>query len=113
MINNLNNSNHDNLNGKQPPVVKDSAEDEQQLEDMLARLDELRQLRSALPRMLEPLTVKHSSPQATFAAFMQSVNNTNKEVANFKDAYSGLAEGLFQRTENGAGPFELLSIMVP
>ncbi|KAL2146016.1 hypothetical protein VTI28DRAFT_5354 [Corynascus sepedonium] len=47
--------------------------------------------------MLEPLTVKHSSPQATFAAFMQSVNNTNKEVANFKDAYSGLAEGLFQR----------------
>ena len=77
---------------------------------------QLRQLRSALPRMLEPLTVKHSSrkcsglagmdrgsqltttpAQATFAAFMQSVNNTNKEVANFKDAYSGLAEGLFQR----------------
>jgi len=41
MINNLNNSNNDNLNGKQPPVAKDSAEDEQQLEDMLARLDEV------------------------------------------------------------------------
>ncbi|KAL2160491.1 hypothetical protein VTH06DRAFT_1179 [Thermothelomyces fergusii] len=81
----------------------ENAEEEQQLEDMLARLDELhlqasllrrsrrlRQLRSALPRMLKPLTVKQPSPQAAFAAFMQSVDNANKEVASFQAAYDGL-----------------------
>ncbi|AEO57381.1 hypothetical protein MYCTH_2303475 [Thermothelomyces thermophilus ATCC 42464] len=105
MANNANNSNP-SLSLKQPPAAKDSAEEEQQLEDMLARLDEvhlqLRQLRSALPRMLEPLTVKQPSPQAAFAAFMQSVNNTNKEVANFQEAYYSLiTDGLFQRARPG------------
>ncbi|KAL2155824.1 hypothetical protein VTH82DRAFT_566 [Thermothelomyces myriococcoides] len=101
------NANNSGLGLKQPPVpaAKESAEEEQHLEDMLARLDELhlqlRQLRSALPRMLEPLTVKQPSPQAVFAAFMQSVNNTNKEIANFKAAYESLlADNQFQKAQS-------------
>ncbi|KAL2132499.1 hypothetical protein VTI74DRAFT_3742 [Chaetomium olivicolor] len=64
--------------------------DEQQLQEMLSQLDQmhlqLRQLRSALPRMLEPLMIKQSSPQATYAAFLQAVESTNKEITGFREA---------------------------
>ena len=130
-------SNASNAN-KKTPVVKGGPQEEQQLEEMLDRLDQvhlqaslpcpegvvvsgltpqmqLRQLRSALPRMLEPLMAKHASrkwsrsgrpqptdtttpAQAAFAAYMQSVDGTNKEIASFQEAVHGLqTDGLFAK----------------
>ena len=127
-----------NTANKKTPVVKGGPQEEQQLEDMLDRLDQvhlqaslpcpegvvssvltpqmqLRQLRSALPRMLEPLMAKHASrkwsrsgrpqptdtttpAQAAFAAYMQSVEGTNKEIASFQEAVHGLqTDGLFAK----------------
>ncbi|KAM7199059.1 hypothetical protein V8F20_005877 [Naviculisporaceae sp. PSN 640] len=69
---------------------KDIIDDEERLEDGMEHLKELhlqiRQLRSAIPRMLSPLYAKHASPEAYFAAFNQSVANTQKEVQDFKQA---------------------------
>jgi hypothetical protein len=130
-------TNSNNVPKQQPaPAPKDSLQEEQQLEDMLDRLDQvhlqaslpqqstchcrngfvfsdfemqLRQLRSAVPRMLEPLKTKHPSrsslprlgcgsqqtnenppAQAAFAAFKQAVEQTNKDIASFQEATLGL-----------------------
>ncbi|KAL2258638.1 hypothetical protein VTK26DRAFT_7997 [Humicola hyalothermophila] len=82
--------------------AKDSAQDEEWLEGALHRLDELhlqlRRLRSALPRMLEPLQAQHTSPQAAFTAYMQSIEGTSKEIAGFREAILAVqAEGVFQK----------------
>ncbi|KAK4150547.1 hypothetical protein C8A00DRAFT_17949 [Chaetomidium leptoderma] len=83
---------------KQTPTAKDSLQEEQELEDALYRLDQLRRLRSALPRMLEPLMTKHPTPQLAFAAYMQSIDSTNKEVASFQEAVHALnADGVFTK----------------
>ncbi|KAK3301626.1 uncharacterized protein B0T15DRAFT_544157 [Chaetomium strumarium] len=84
------------------PIPKDSVQEEEQLVEMLSRLNQvhlqLRQLRSTLPRMLGPLMDKQPSPQAAFAAYMQSVNSTTKEVTGFREAVRGLqSEGIFAR----------------
>ncbi|KAK4235493.1 hypothetical protein C8A03DRAFT_46397 [Achaetomium macrosporum] len=84
------------------PIPRDSMQEEEQLMEMLSRLNQLhlqlRQLRSTLPRMLAPLMNKQPSPQAAFAAYMQSVNSTTKEVAGFREAVRGLqSDGIFAR----------------
>ncbi|KAM7200230.1 hypothetical protein V8F33_003948 [Rhypophila sp. PSN 637] len=72
---------------------KDIIDDEERLEDAMEHLKELhlqlRQLRSAIPRMLSPLYSKHPSPEAYFSAFNQSVADTRKEVQDFKEALTG------------------------
>ncbi|KAK3906493.1 hypothetical protein C8A05DRAFT_11750 [Staphylotrichum tortipilum] len=76
--------------------------DEDDLEEKLYRLDMLRRLRSALPRMLEPLMAQQPSPQAVFAAYMQSIEDTNKEIAAFQEAIQSLqTDGVL--TKSGAG----------
>nr|CDP32653.1 Putative protein of unknown function [Podospora anserina S mat+] len=75
----------------QAQPAKDSAQqEEEKLEDALYHLNQLhlqlRRLRSALPRMLEPLNTKQPSPEAMYAAFMQSVDSTTKELGSFRDA---------------------------
>ncbi|KAK4200532.1 hypothetical protein QBC40DRAFT_279838 [Triangularia verruculosa] len=75
----------------QAQPAKDSAQqEEERLEDALYQLNQLhlqlRRLRSALPRMLEPLNTKQPSPEAMYAAFMQSVESTTKELGSFRDA---------------------------
>ncbi|SPQ26093.1 6d3ccb14-ee1a-42d0-928e-d950a3592cf4 [Thermothielavioides terrestris] len=76
--------------------AKDGLQQEEKLEEMLDRLNQLRHLRSALQRMLAPLTTKQPSPQAAFAAYMQSVDRANKEVASFREALVGLhSDGVF------------------
>ncbi|KAK0716482.1 hypothetical protein B0T21DRAFT_374990 [Apiosordaria backusii] len=74
----------------QSQPAKDSAQEEERLEDALYHLNQLhlqlRRLRSALPRMLEPLNTKQPSPEAMYSAFMQSVDSTTKELGSFRDA---------------------------
>ncbi|KAH6841152.1 hypothetical protein B0I37DRAFT_357962 [Chaetomium sp. MPI-CAGE-AT-0009] len=101
-------ANNANPKQQQPPAAKNGEAEEQQLEDMLYRLDQLRQLRSALPRMLEPLMVKQPSPQAAFAAYMQSVEGTHKDVSSFQEAILRLqTDGVLNRArtaqKNGKG----------
>ncbi|KAH6627599.1 hypothetical protein F5144DRAFT_576371 [Chaetomium tenue] len=98
----------DNASTKQqaPATAKNGASEEEQLEDMLYQLDQvhlqLRRLRSALPRMLEPLMVKQPSPQAAYAAYMQSVESTHKEVSSFQEAILRLqTDGVLNRARTG------------
>jgi hypothetical protein len=100
--NTSNATNSNNVTKQQPaPAPKDSLQEEQQLEDMLDRLDQvhlqaslprqstchprdgvvfsdsemqLRQLRSALPRMLEPLRTKQSSRTSSQIRLRQPTN---------------------------------------
>ncbi|KAK3340066.1 hypothetical protein B0H65DRAFT_550566 [Neurospora tetraspora] len=46
---------------------------------------QLQRLRSAIPRMFHPMAVKPSTPQNTFAAFSNAVQDTGKEIRQFKD----------------------------
>ncbi|KAK3505317.1 hypothetical protein B0T13DRAFT_485948 [Neurospora crassa] len=46
---------------------------------------QLQRLRSAIPRMFHPMAVKSSTPQNTFAAFSDAVQDTGKEIRQFKD----------------------------
>lgn len=82
---------------------------------------QLRRLRSALPRMLEPLMVKQPSrkssgrsnqattakltttpAQAAYAAYMQSVESTHKEVSSFQEAILRLqTDGVLNRARTG------------
>ncbi|KAA8633283.1 hypothetical protein SMACR_02130 [Sordaria macrospora] len=66
-----------------------SLQEEERLEDALDYLNELhvqlQRLRSAIPRMFHPMSVKPSSPQNTFAAFSNAVQDTGKEIHQFKD----------------------------
>ncbi|KAK4124014.1 hypothetical protein N657DRAFT_597044 [Parathielavia appendiculata] len=68
---------------------------------MLDRLDQLqlRQLRSALPRMLEPvMKPNHPTPEVMMASFLQAVDKTNKDIASFQEAHLRLqADGVFPR----------------
>ncbi|KAK0623638.1 hypothetical protein B0T14DRAFT_426052, partial [Immersiella caudata] len=58
----------------------------------------LRRLRSTLPRMMEPMTNKQASPQELYANFNKSVEDTAKEIEDFKKAYTGeKTKGAFQR----------------
>ncbi|KAK4186633.1 hypothetical protein QBC35DRAFT_265480 [Podospora australis] len=75
----------------QPQTGKDGqSAEEEKLEDALHHLNklhlQLRQLRSAPIRMLEPLTTKQPTPEAMYATFTQSVENTHKELASFRDS---------------------------
>lgn len=67
-----------------------SFQEEERLEDALDYLNELhvqlQRLRSAIPRMFHPMAVKSSTPQNTFAAFSDAVQDTGKEIRQFKDA---------------------------
>ncbi|KAK0637225.1 hypothetical protein B0T17DRAFT_613843 [Bombardia bombarda] len=77
-------------NNQVQPAAKDSGEEEKRIEDGLEHLKELhlqlRALRSALPRMFEPLATKQPSPQVMFAGFSQSVKNTKDEIDRFRQA---------------------------
>ncbi|KAK3989459.1 hypothetical protein QBC44DRAFT_290908 [Cladorrhinum sp. PSN332] len=73
-------------------TIKDPVQqEEEKLEEALNHLNQLhvqlRELRSALPRMLEPLSAKQPSPEAMYSTFMRSYENTTKELNNFRDAY--------------------------
>ncbi|KAK3944225.1 hypothetical protein QBC46DRAFT_350639 [Diplogelasinospora grovesii] len=86
----------------QPPAATDSLKEEEALEDAVAHLTELhlqlRRLRSALPRMFRPLTTEHPTPKAMVASFMESVQDTNKELSDFKQAYtSEESKKIFQK----------------
>ncbi|KAK4167691.1 hypothetical protein QBC43DRAFT_311282 [Cladorrhinum sp. PSN259] len=77
----------------QTQVVKDPMQqEEEKLEDALNHLNQLhvqlRELRSALPRMLEPLRAKQPSPEAMYATFLHSYTETQKELDSFRDAWS-------------------------
>ncbi|KAK4106931.1 hypothetical protein N658DRAFT_415749 [Parathielavia hyrcaniae] len=113
MANNTNSATNTTSVSKQPagpaPAPKDSLQEEQQLEDMLDRLDQVHlqasllrksmQLRSALPRMLEPLMrAKHPTPEAMRAALLQAVDKTNKDIASFQEAHLRLqTDGVLPR----------------
>ncbi|KAK3374893.1 hypothetical protein B0H63DRAFT_259586 [Podospora didyma] len=87
----------------QKQAAKDaSLQEEKRLEAELAQLNELhlqlRLLRSALPRMLEPLASKQPSPQVAYNAFRKSIDSTNLEIANFRAAItSEEIKKIFQR----------------
>ncbi|KAK4447042.1 hypothetical protein QBC34DRAFT_142443 [Podospora aff. communis PSN243] len=81
---------------------KESIKQEERAEQDLAHLNQLhlqlRHLRSALPRMMEPMTSKQSSPEELYANFMKSLEGTTKEIEDFKKAYtSEKTKGAFQR----------------
>jgi len=62
--------------------------DEERLEKAMARLKEmhiqLRNLRTTLPRLLEPLTKKQPSPETLFSEFARSSTTANQEVQQFQ-----------------------------
>ncbi|TVY84792.1 hypothetical protein LSUE1_G001023 [Lachnellula suecica] len=62
--------------------------DEEKLEKALARLKEmhiqLKNLRTTVPRLLEPLTKKQPSPQVLFSEFSKSTATANEEVQQFQ-----------------------------
>ncbi|WYZ39840.1 hypothetical protein EsH8_IV_000181 [Colletotrichum jinshuiense] len=74
---------------KTEPGAQDEAWDEEHLELALNRLNllhiKLRGLRTTIPRMMEPLSVKQPTPQATFSSFIDSVASAKKEVQDFQD----------------------------
>ncbi|KAF7559434.1 hypothetical protein G7046_g4718 [Stylonectria norvegica] len=79
----------------QPTTVADApqagqdASEEAHLEESMQRLkllhNKARELRDAIPRMIDPLISKHPSPDAMFAAFMRSVSDAQAEVKEFTD----------------------------
>ncbi|KAK4226091.1 hypothetical protein QBC38DRAFT_367306 [Podospora fimiseda] len=75
---------------KDPQVVA-LQQEEEKLEEALKQLNQLhlqlREVRSAIPRMLEPLMDKQPSAEAMYATFMKTFENTTKELSSFRDAY--------------------------
>lgn len=61
--------------------------DEAEIEQALKRLGELhhqmRNLRSTIPRALEPLSM-HSSPEATFSALQETTKSAYSEIKEYK-----------------------------
>ncbi|TDZ18823.1 hypothetical protein Cob_v008229 [Colletotrichum orbiculare MAFF 240422] len=72
----------------EPGASDNQAWDEKRLEDALDQLKllhiKLRGLRTTIPRMMEPLSVKQPSPQDTYVKFMQSVEGARQEIQDFK-----------------------------
>ncbi|KAL1878825.1 hypothetical protein VTK73DRAFT_7478 [Phialemonium thermophilum] len=66
--------------------------EEDSLESSLERLNELhlqvRNLRSALPRLLQPLSVQHSSPEELFSSLKHAVLETKGDLDEFRDAFT-------------------------
>ncbi|OHW90041.1 hypothetical protein CSPAE12_11348 [Colletotrichum incanum] len=73
----------------EPGAQENEAWDEERLELALNQLKllhiKLRGLRTTIPRMMEPLSAKQPSPQATFNSFMDSVAAAKREVQDFQD----------------------------
>ncbi|KAI0128681.1 hypothetical protein BJ170DRAFT_682466 [Xylariales sp. AK1849] len=70
---------------------------EEQLEEALKRLkllhikarpDHCRELRSTMPRMLEPLTTKHTSRQDVLVSFQTAMASAATEIQNFRTLYT-------------------------
>lgn len=63
--------------------------DEAEIEQALKRLGELhhqmRNLRSTIPRAMEPLSI-HSSPEATFSALRESTKSACGEIREYKQS---------------------------
>ncbi|KAH7349732.1 hypothetical protein B0T11DRAFT_332778 [Plectosphaerella cucumerina] len=82
-------------NKNKPPVIKKESSpeeevwDEQRLKESLDQLKilhiQLRELRTTIPRMLEPLRTKQQTPEALFDNFSQAVAASHKEVQDFTE----------------------------
>jgi hypothetical protein len=74
---------------KQEPDIKQEEWDEAQIEDAMKRLKALhvkvRMLRDTIPKMLDPLVQKHSSPDAMFRVFMRAVESAQLDVKEFTE----------------------------
>ncbi|KAM0323317.1 hypothetical protein ACHAQA_008909 [Verticillium albo-atrum] len=61
--------------------------DEQELQESLEHLKllhiKLRELRTTIPRMLEPLKEKQQTPEALFTSFSDAVTTGHREVQDF------------------------------
>lgn len=70
--------------------IPDDLREEARLEDSLEHLKELhlklRALRTTVPRMVDPLRTTHSSPDAFFSAFKDSVAGARSEIADVRTA---------------------------
>ncbi|EHK99554.1 hypothetical protein GLAREA_06904 [Glarea lozoyensis ATCC 20868] len=87
-----------NINGEikqvnpAPGLGNEEGWDEAQLEKGMALLKEmhiqLRNLRTCIPRMIEPLTTIATSPESLFRDFSESTKTANKEVMDFKTLMS-------------------------
>ncbi|ETS86029.1 hypothetical protein PFICI_04054 [Pestalotiopsis fici W106-1] len=64
---------------------------EEQLEDALEKLKILhvkcRELRTTIPRMLEPLALKHTTPQDALNTLQKSVAGASTEIEDFRSLY--------------------------
>ncbi|WQF75208.1 hypothetical protein CDEST_00222 [Colletotrichum destructivum] len=73
----------------EPGAQDEEAWDEERLELALNQLKilhiKLRGLRTTIPRMMEPLSAKQSSPQIKFDSILGSVAAAKKEVQDFQD----------------------------
>ncbi|ROT42058.1 hypothetical protein SODALDRAFT_318822 [Sodiomyces alkalinus F11] len=78
-----------NSNGAAAASTNQGSWDEERLRDAMEHLKllhiKLRDLRTTIPRMLQPLTEKQPSPEALFHSFSDSVNNSYKEVQEFTE----------------------------
>ncbi|KAI9740711.1 MAG: hypothetical protein M1818_004676 [Claussenomyces sp. TS43310] len=63
--------------------------DQERLEAALASLKDmyiqLRELRSTIPRLIEPLTVKQPSPEELYRKFASAALAANEEIKRFRD----------------------------
>ncbi|KAJ9134498.1 hypothetical protein NKR23_g10085 [Pleurostoma richardsiae] len=71
------------------PMATDREEwDEERIEAALRRLKDLhvqlRNLRSSIPRMMEPMITQHSSPTALLSATNMATTTVQKEIGDFK-----------------------------
>ncbi|KAK1832348.1 hypothetical protein QBC39DRAFT_349281 [Podospora conica] len=76
-----------------PPLNAPQAQgDEDRLEDQLEHLKELhlqlRRLRTVIPRMLAPMAAPQPSPRELHKTFSKSVEEAQKEIASFQNAYT-------------------------
>ncbi|KAK1750637.1 hypothetical protein QBC47DRAFT_90952 [Echria macrotheca] len=80
----------------QPPPAKDKLqEEEERLQDAFDHINELhlqlRQLRTALPRIVAPLSAKsakNASPQAVHAAVMKAAQDTSNQITDLRNAFT-------------------------
>lgn len=83
-----NNSAVDNGQPSGSPNADDDVWDEERIEKALKTLKEmhiqLRGLRTTIPRLIAPLSIKQPSPEALFHDFSVSASTANKEVQEFR-----------------------------
>ncbi|KAH8673714.1 hypothetical protein BX600DRAFT_508951 [Xylariales sp. PMI_506] len=81
-----------NGNSEAHALNADDAWTEEQIEEALSRLKLLhiksRELRTIVPRMLEPLATKHTSPQDVLRSFQAAVTNASTELSDFRALYT-------------------------